>query len=558
MLVQLHIQNFAIIEEAHVDFSQNLNVITGETGSGKSLLLDALSMVLGNRVQGKLFFNPEKKCVVELEVKLNKSEFSAFFKSHDLDFDTNTLLRREIAPSGKSRAFINDTPVKLPILKSLSDSIIDIHSQHENLKLSEGGFQLDLLDAYILSQKNGKAFQTILNEYQSNFIAYQAAKTELNRHETLLQAFNQEKDYKTFLLQELEQLNLENFDEDALEEELKILNNAENIHRIVGELQEGMNIENGPLSVLKDWKNQLVEIQTVSQQYNDWFTRINEATIDLEDLRFEISGFNPDINIDPELVNSMQERLYEINRLKSKHGCQDAQELIQFYNQLASEIKDNLDLEQSIDTLKLKISDLKRVLNDLGDQLSKERKSACKLLSNQLEEDLALLGMPNTVIYYQFEENDAFLTNGRDKVQIHFSGNKGFEAKPIGRVASGGELSRLTLAMKAVLAQQKAVKCLVFDEIDTGVSGDIADKIGRKLEKMGKYMQIICISHLPQMAAKGSHHLKVYKMDNAEKTHSKIKLLTNEERIVEIAEILSGKSQSATAIAHAKQLLSLN
>ncbi len=558
MLVHLHIQNFAIIEEAHVDFSKELNVITGETGAGKSLLLDALSMVLGNRQQGKVFFNPTKKCVVELEVLLQEKEYKNFFKTNDLDFETNTLLRREISPSGKSRAFINDTPVKLPILKMLSDSIIDIHSQHENLKLSEGEFQLSLLDSFILSSKNGKTFQTTLKEYQVIYNSYLSTKSEVEEQLILLQAFNQEKDYKTFLLQELDQLDLENLDENKIEEELNVLNNAENIHRIIGGLQEGLNQENGPLFHLNDWKNQLSEIQNVSSQYEDWHNRINGLLIDLEDFRFEITGFNPEFNIDPQHVNELQEKLYESNRLKTKHSCQSIQELLAFYQNLSEEISDSLDLENRIEELKSKLEQLKEQMHQLASDISKDRKQACTALSNKLQEDLSLLGMPNTEIFYEFDDNTNFHSNGLDKVQILFSGNKGFEAKPIGKVASGGELSRLTLAMKAVLAKQKAVKSLIFDEIDTGVSGDIADKIGLKLEKMGKLMQIICISHLPQMAAKGSHHLKVYKLDNAEKTHSKIRLLTAEERITEIAEILSGKNQSETAIAHAKQLLSLN
>ncbi len=558
MLVQLHIQNFAIIEEATVDFSQHLNVITGETGSGKSLLLDALSMVLGNRVQGKLLFDPSKKCVVELEVALKKKEFNSFFTENDIDFEVSTLLRREISPAGKSRAFINDTPVKLPILKELADFIIDLHSQHENLKLSAGDFQLELLDAFIQSQKVGPEFQRILLKYQEDFSRYFQTIEALKQKEELLISFNQEKDYKSFLLQELEQLNLDQLNEQELEEELQILNNAENIQSIIGNLQQGLNIENGPLVQLKDWKNQLADIQDISTQYGEWYGRINSLLLDLEDFRFEISNFNPEMNIDPQHINNLQERLYELNRLKSKHNCENAEELIQFYQNLNGEINSNIDLENSIVSLKASLRQSKLVLESLADNLSEIRKVACKELSNQLKKDLSELGMAKTELYYQFEPNENLHPTGRDKVQIHFSSNKGFDAKPLGKVASGGELSRLTLAMKAVLAKQKSVKCLIFDEIDTGVSGDIADKIGRKLEKMGKHMQIICISHLPQMAAKGSHHLKVYKIDKAEKTHSKIKLLNQEERIVEIAEILSGKTQSDTAIAHAKQLLSLN
>lgn len=555
MLKQLNIQNFAIIEEANVDFTQQLNIITGETGAGKSLLLDALSMVLGNRIQGKLFFNPEKKCIVELEVYLQKKSFHSFFKEHDIDFDEHTILRREITPSGKSRAFINDSPVKLPVLKTLTESLIDIHSQHQTLKLSEGEFQLDLLDAYILTEKNGNHFQGILKSYRENFHRYQQLKQELIEQEDQLFQFNREKDYKTFLLGELDNLDLENLDEKAMDEELQILNNAESIQMVIGTLQNDLNADMGPLNQLKEWKNQLDGIKTLSEQYNSWYERINGLLIDLEDFRFDINATDPEFTIDPEHQNAIQERLYELDKLKQKHACSTLDELREYHEKLSAEVSDSLELENSISLLKSEIEQLHTALGLEAGELHKIRKKSCKALSDQLQNDLQYLGMPDTVIFYQFDEKKQFHAKGIDSVQIHFSSNKGFEAKPIGQVASGGELSRLTLAMKAVLAKQKAIKTLIFDEIDTGVSGEIAEKIGRKLEQIADYMQIICISHLPQTAAKGAHHLKVYKLQNSEKTQSKIKVLTAEERVVEIAEILSGKNKSETAIAHAKELL---
>ena len=555
MLKQLNIQNFAIIEKANVDFSQQLNIITGETGSGKSLLLDALSMVLGNRIQGKLFFNPEKKCIVELEVQLQKDDFHTFFEEHDIDFEEYTILRREISPSGKSRAFINDSPVKLPVLKTLTESLIDIHSQHQTLRLSEGEFQLDLLDAYILTEKGGKHFKALLKNYQENFHSYQQNKQILAEKEEQLLQFNRDKDYKTFLLTELENLNLEELDEKALDEELQILNNAENIQRVIGSLQNDLNAEMGPLNTLKEWKNELDAIRNLSEEYNAWFDRVNGLFIDLEDFRFDINAADPDFNADPEHQNAIQERLYELDKLKQKHACSDLEELKAYYEQLSGEVSDSLKLENAIASLKTEIEGLYSTLETLAKELHQIRKKSCEALSAQLQNDLQHLGMPDTVIFYQFNEKKPFHSKGTDSVQIHFSSNRGFEAKPVGQVASGGELSRLTLAMKAILAKQKAIKTLIFDEIDTGVSGEIAEKIGRKLEQISEYMQIICISHLPQTAAKGSHHLKVYKLQNTEKTQSKIKVLTAEERVAEIAEILSGKDKSETAIAHAKELL---
>jgi DNA repair protein RecN (Recombination protein N) len=551
MLSHLYVKNYALIDSLEIDFHEGLTIITGETGAGKSILLGALGLVIGQRADIQALRDKEQKCIVEAIFNIKGYNLKSFFKSHDLDYADECVIRREINPSGNSRAFINDTPVTLPVLKDLGSFLIDIHSQHETLTINSGTFQLSLVDAVAENDK-------LLNEYQQLFIHYKSLQKKLVELKAQEEQSKKDFDYYTFLFNELEEAAINPNEIKSAEEELETLNNAEEIQT---NLVAAANIlSEGEITVL----NQLIEVKNLlnnAAKHNslakEYAERINSLYIELKELSREIASASESILADPERAQLLCDKLDTYHHLLQKHRVSNAEELIQIKEDLQSKLQlvSNLDVE--ITKIESAIKDAESKLFELADELSKRRNSKLQEIEKFIVQTLNSLGMPNAVLKINCTKQEKLNENGLDSVQFLFSANKGSEPKELAKVASGGELSRLMLSLKAMLAKIKTLPSIIFDEIDTGVSGEIAHKIGNIMEDMAKHMQVIAITHLPQIASKGKTHLKVYKKEKGDVTHSSIKELTKDERVEEIAHMLSGDKITDVALENAKSLLSL-
>lgn len=549
MLKQLSIKNYALIEESVINFPDGYIVITGETGAGKSILLGALGLVLGNRADSDALFDKTKKCVVEALFDVSNLQLEDLFTNHDIDFEQETYIRREINADGKSRAFVNDTPVTLAVLKELSERLIDVHSQHQTLMLNQHTFQFKLIDAFAQLKQQ-------LITYSEDFSNYQSAKKQLNELKAKEVQLKKEQDFLQFQLDELEQFSPKEEELETLEKESKVLENAESIKQQLTTISELINGDHeNVISKLNLLKPVLSQLSRFGENYSELNKRFSEIYIELKDIASESSALCDDITADPERLQIVNERLDTYNRLLKKHSTANEKELIDLWKEMEEKISVIQSFDDDVDALEKEMNALHKKLLTQAKTLSNQRKKIIPEIEKSVSSMLEQLSMPNAKFKIELKEKAELGVLGKDEINFLFSANKGSEFKDIEKVASGGELSRLMLCIKSLAAQKTALPVIIFDEIDTGVSGDVADKIGTILQAMGKNRQVISITHLPQIASKGSSHLFVYKEEHSTKTISKIKQLQNEERILEIAKMLSSGKPGEAAINNAKELL---
>lgn len=549
MLTSLSIKNFALIEKLDIDFSENFSIITGETGAGKSILLGALGLVLGKRADLSSLKNKEEKCVIEAQFDIAHYNLESFFEANDLDFEKETIIRREILSSGKSRAFVNDSPVNLQELQELGEYLIDIHSQHQTQELSEENFQFDIIDSMAGNTSEIAAYKSLLKKYRS-------LKTNLTALQSRLQEASKEQDYNSFLLEELLAAKLKSGEQEELESVFEQLNNVElikeNLERAVSIAEEE---QFGVLHNLKEIKASLQKIASFSADYNSLFERITSASIELDDIISELSQKAESLMSDPEQLELVNQKLQTIYNLQQKHQVKTVDELLLIQEDLDKKVISVDSLQQEIEQAEKEIAESESSLDTIAATISEKRQNAIPVLTEKLVAILELLGMPNVRFKIEVTLSDSYHTNGKDDLQFLFAANKGSDFGLLKKTASGGEMSRIMLAVKSILAQYQKLPTIIFDEIDTGVSGEIAHKMGEIMREMSKTMQVFAITHLPQIAAKGNTHFKVFKSVVGDQTLSELKLLSADERVIEIAQMLSGKDISDSAINHAKALL---
>lgn len=549
MLHYLRIQNFALIEETEVKFTPGLTVITGETGAGKSILLGALGLTLGNRADVSVLNDKSRKCVIETQFNIKAYDLKSFFETHELDFEEITTVRREITPEGKSRAFINDTPATLAVLKELGEQLIDIHSQHETLLLKEISFQFELVDAFAGTLAMSAA-------YKKKFAGLQKLRKQL---EDLVQQETQarkELDYVQFQFNELDEANIQAGDLQKLEDESETLENSEAIKSALVKSSAALSAgDENIIAALSQVKQQVQSISKFGKQFAELFERVNSAIIDLKELAGDIDRTEEDVVYDPARLEEVNAQLDKLNRLLKKHGVATEEELLSVKLDIEQKLQQFSSLEEAIEKTRKEIQATEKECMTAARDLSAKRKKVITEIEEQIKSMLSSLSMPNARFKIDLQPLEQPGINGIDTIAFLFTANKGSEFKELHKTASGGELSRLMLCLKALLAKYTALPTIIFDEIDTGVSGDVADKIGNILNEMGGHMQVITITHLPQMASKGKNHLFVYKTDTKDKTISHIKVLNKEERVAEIAKMLSTGTPTETALKNAKELL---
>lgn len=549
MLSKLSIQNYALIDNLEVNLLSGFTVITGETGAGKSILLGGLSLVLGKRADLSSLRYKDNKCIVEAEFHIKDYGLKSFFKTHDLDFDEVTVLRREILPSGKSRAFINDTPVNLAILVELGDQLIDVHSQHQTMQLTENDFQFKLIDALAANKER-------LLDYGKTLKKYSSTQKELNSLLDFQQHATKEQDYNTFLLTELEAAPLKEGILEELETQYAQLNNVELIMEELSKTDQLFNDDQiGVISTMTEARLALSKLAGYGGQYADLHQRIQSVFIELDDINTELQTFQEDVESDPALLAEVNTKLQLLYNLQKKHGVTEISELIGVKNDLADKVFETANVDQKIALKTRELQDLVSVLEEKGVVLREKRQAVIPELKKQLESDLTLLGMPGASFQITLHPSDSFKPNGMDELSFLFTANKGSSYGLLKKVASGGELSRIMLVIKAILAKYEKLPTIMFDEIDTGVSGEISNRMAEIMREMSTAMQVFSITHLPQVASKGNQHYKVFKTDLDTGTQTDMKKLSAQERVVEIAEMLGGKDLSDSALAHAKELL---
>lgn len=549
MLKHLSIQNYALIDKLEVDFSDGLTIITGETGAGKSILLGALGLIAGSRADTQSLQDKTKKCIVEASFNIKEYALKDFFWANELDYEITTNIRREITPEGKSRAFINDTPVTLTQLKGLAERLIDIHSQHQTLTLNGSEFQLSVVDAYANHADS-------LAEYSISFKQFKALEKALNELLTKESQAKKDLDYFQFQFNELEEAGLKPDEQAGIEQELEALNNAEDIKSNLSKAATGLNGgEQNLLASLNEIKSLLASQAKFKPEINELSTRLNSSYIELKDISNELESLEQDIVYDPKRIDKLTIQLDAIYRLQQKHQVKSVEELITIKDDLSNKLLDFSSLETEIEKTKKELTSVQKSLTALAKKIAANRKKEIPKIEKEIASLLSALSMPNAQLKIEHMETETLTANGADKVNFLFSANKGSDFKELNKVASGGELSRLMLSIKSLIAQLTALPTIIFDEIDTGVSGDVADKVGSIMNLMAKAMQVITITHLPQIASKGESHLFVYKEDKNDKTYSNIKKLSVNERVQEIAKMLSTGTPTAAAISNAKELL---
>ena len=549
MLSKLSIKNFALIDDICVEFTSGLTSITGETGAGKSIILGALSLVLGKRADLNSIRNNTLKCIIEAEFILDKSQFLIVFNEFELDFDVHTIIRRELLPSGKSRAFVNDTPVTLSQLQLLSNYLLDIHSQHETLSLFSETYQLEILD--ILAGN-----LVLLKSYSEKLLNYKEVSETILALVYKKESASKELDYNTFLYDELVEANLKNVQQNELEETFSKLNNTETIQETLTAINSLLNEEQyGALNTLKETRCLLVKLNTVSLDFQNLYERLNSFIIEMDDISEEMINLSSSIEADPSLLNEINEKLKTIYKLQQKHNVATVSELVEIQKILEEKIEITNNLDGEIDKLEIYKGKLKNKVKDLANKIHKKRIMVIPTLKNKLTIILNELGMPNAAFKFELTSTTIFKKNGTDSLLLLFTANKGHNFGPLNKVASGGELSRIMLSIKAVIAQYKKLPTAIFDEIDSGISGEIAYKMAEILKEMSLTMQMFAITHLPQLAAVGNQHIKIFKEDVNQITETRLKTLTKEERVSEIAEMIGGKNKSISAINQAKELL---
>ncbi|MDO6597184.1 DNA repair protein RecN [Oceanihabitans sp. 2_MG-2023] len=549
MLTSLSIKNYALIDALLVDFNQGFTIITGETGAGKSILLGGLSLILGKRADLSSLKNKERKCVIEAIFNIKNYQLENLFNTQDLDFDSQTIIRREILPSGKSRAFVNDTPVNLNTLQLLGKHLIDVHSQNQTMQLVDDDFQFQIIDALANNKSN-------LENYQVELATYKKLQKELKELYKLQAEALKEQDYNTFLLKELKEANLVAGELESLEEEYETLNNIEEIQEKLTHSHQLLQDDDlGILNLLTQLKNTLQKLSNYSNNYQNLFTRVNSSLIDLDDTFAEIETLQENLDADPKRLEVVNAKLQTLHNLMQKHVAENVSELIEIKNKLTDKVSDTESLETHILQKQKGIQTITKKLDVISEAIHKNREKTIPKLIQELEQILNDLGMPNAQFKIDIISITDYLYNGKDQLSFLFSANKGGQFNELKKAASGGELARIMLAIKSILSNYIQLPTIMFDEIDTGVSGEIANKMALIMQNMSKTMQVFAITHLPQIAAKGHTHFKVYKEDVDEITTTNLVKLNPNERIVEIAQMLDGKEASNSAMAHAKQLL---
>jgi len=549
MITSLSIKNYALIEKLSIDFSKGFSIITGETGAGKSIILGALGLVLGKRADLTSLKNATEKCIIEAHFDISKYNLQSFFAANDLDFENDTIIRREILPSGKSRAFINDSPVNLQELQELSLFLIDIHSQQQTKELSEENVQFQIIDAIANNQESILAYQSLLKGYKSD-------KAKLNSLLKRKAESAKEQEYNAFLLDELIAAKLKVGEQGELEADFEKLNNVEIIKESIDKSMAIANEEQvGVRQNLNEIKVSLQKIASFSPEYQLLLERITGVTIEFDDISDELFRCSDKLINDPERLNLISQKLQLIYTLQKKHQVSSIEELLKIQAELENSVLEIGNLEGEIEVLTASIEEKASELDSFSNKIYKNRLDAIPVLSQKLTTILETLGMPNVRFKIEVTSTPNYFINGKDELQFLFSANKGTDFGLLKKVASGGEMSRIMLAVKAILAQYSKLPTLIFDEIDTGVSGEIAIRMGEIMKEMSEGMQIFAITHLPQIAAKGTAHFKVSKSTIGEDTQSELKLLSDTERVIEIAQMLSGAVVSDSALNHAKALL---
>lgn len=549
LLTALSIKNYALIEDINISLQEGFTIITGETGAGKSIMLGALGLLLGDRADYGAIRDSRKKCVIEGTFNISNYKLKEFFEAEDLDYEPSTIIRREILASGKSRAFVNDTPVNLSSLNSLGDYLIDIHSQHETLSLGNNDYQFQVIDTIAGNE-------AVIMEYRQHLKEYRKL---LKRAEDLKEEQAQaakEYDYNLFLLNELEEARLQQGMLEELEERYEELNNVEELTEKLGEaFNFATQEEIGSLSTLKEVKSSLAKIASFSASYESLHERVQSLIIELDDIAEEINSAMERVEANPEELEATNEKLQLIYNLQKKHNAGAIEELLEIAEDLRRKVSVSENAESALAEVHEAIAGKKAELDKIAQRLHENRNKIIAPFIKETENILADLGMPNARLKIVLEFQKEFLANGKDQLSWYLAANKGGGFKEMKKAASGGELSRIMLAVKSILAAQSKLPTIIFDEIDTGVSGDIAQKMGEILQKMGSSMQVIAITHLPQIAGKGNSHFRIFKEDSGDATITKIKFLGNEDRVEELAMMLGGNNISESARAHARALL---
>ena len=549
MLTHLSIHNYALINQLTIDFTKGLSIITGETGAGKSILLGALGLVMGNRADLSSLKDTEKKCIIEAQFSVEGYALQELFEELDLDYEQETIIRREILPSGKSRAFVNDTPVTLSVLNALKTKLIDIHSQHQTMQLSDVSFQFSVIDALAKNQAK-------IASYKRGLRTYNKLRKELKALQEETEKSKEQYEYNLHLFNELEEANLKEGEQEILEEKLDKLNNIEEIKLNLSEaLGVSINEEIGIQTLLNSLEGRLQKISSFSKQYEELANRVTSVKIELDDVVTELESANEEVEFNPNEIEELNDRLQLIYNLQKKHSASTIIELQEIHASLSEKVAQVEDAGGIVAQKEGEIKDVAKKLDEVAKMITTSRNKVIPKLKKELEYLLSELGMPNARFAIELLSSEEYLSNGKDNLQFLFSANKGGNFGELKKVASGGELSRIMLSIKKILSENIQLPTIIFDEIDTGVSGEVSNKIAKIMQDMSAHMQVITITHLPQIASKGVQHYKVFKGEEKGVTTSNLKLLSDDERIREIAEMLSGKDVSESALTHAKELL---
>ena len=549
MLYKLSIKNFALIDSLEIDFSNGFSIITGDTGSGKSILLNALSLIVGKRADHNSLKNDKFKCIVEGEFDLKSYELKKIFLDNDLDYFEYSILRREILPSGKSRSFVNDSPVKLDIMKSIGEKLVDIHTQSQSLVSSKDDFFFSLIDS--LSEQ-----QNIVTNFSQNLSIYKEMNLELEKLNRLNASLQNDYDYNQFLFNELNNAKLRDGEQEELEESLKVLKNSEEIILSLNEIDNLF--QNDPNCIenqIRNLNSILNNLSNYSDKFLEYKNRIESVLIELDDVKLELRNSSMNFNHNSTDLEGFESRLNLIYSLQKKHSVNSIIHLIELKDNLKKKLDDNQVVGIDIDNLKNDILTKESLLKEQSKKISASREKVLPNLKIEIESILSSLGMENASFVFDLSKSKKYNKFGIDVIDVLFSANKGIDFAPLFKVVSGGELSRILLTIKSILSHHLNLPTMIFDEIDTGVSGEMSNAMANLMLKMSKKMQIISITHLPQVAAKGNHHYNIYKYESLGATNTEIKKLNNKERVEEIAKMLSGDKISSSALNHAKQLL---
>ena len=549
MLKSLSIKNYALIDDLSVDFNNGLSIITGETGAGKSILVGGLSLILGKRADISVVKDVSKKCIIEAVFDVGNYNLKKIFSENEIDYETETIIRREILTSGKSRAFINDSPVNLNQLSVVSSHIIDIHSQHQTLELTENNFQFEVIDSISNNLD-------IIEDYRTSLVLFNQKQKELDQLIVNKDELIKTLDYNLFLANEIKSSNILSENLDSLEENQRNLANFNSIkEELVYSQQLISDDKYGLVSTMNNLKNSLKRLSESSDSFNDVYERFSSVFIEVDDIASEVENSSENLEENPEKLEEINSKLSSIHNLFRKHSVSSISELDEIYSNLNDSISTSENIDQKIEQTTSKCEQLRSQLDDKANLIHNNRKDSIPNFISMIEEIIHDLGMNNAKFKIDITKQDTFYLNGKDDIEFLFTANKGSSFKLLKKSASGGELSRIMLAIKSILANYRQLPTLMFDEIDTGVSGEISLKIAAIMKQMSRKMQIFTITHLPQIAAKGESHYKVLKTQENHKTITNMVKLTSEERIVEIATMLEGDKISASAVAHAKQLL---